>query len=88
MEPKDEVLPIKGMRCSKCVSVIERVLMEVDGVESVSVNLAKKQASIKYDSSKVNTDYINRELKTIGYEIGHDSGVLDKIKSIKSLFKR
>ncbi len=85
MEYKDEVLPIKGMHYSKCVSVIERTLMEIDGVEMASVSLAKKQASIRYDPSKVDDEYINRELKTIGYEIGHDFSLINKIKS---LFKR
>lgn len=85
MEYRDEVLPIKGMHCSKCVSVIERILMEVEGVEKVSVSLAKKQASIRYDPNKVDDEHINRELKTIGYAIGYDFSLINKIKS---LFKR
>ena len=82
MEYKNEILPIKGMHCSKCVSVIEQILNEIGGVENASVNLAKKQANIKYDPSKVNVDYINEELKSIGYEIGYDFSIIDKIKGM------
>ena len=82
MEYKEEILSIKGMHCSKCISVIEEILMEIDGVEKVSVSLARKQASIRYDSSRVNTDYINKELKSIGYEMGYDFSIIDKIKGL------
>ena len=84
MEYKNEVFPVKGMHCSKCASVIERTLMEMDGVENVNVNLSKKNASISYDTDKINSEKINEELKSIGYEIGHDFSFIKMVKGLIS----
>ena len=40
-------LPIEGMTCASCVGRVERALGKVEGVESVSVNLATERAEIK-----------------------------------------
>lgn len=42
MEFKNETFPIKGMHCSKCVSVIERTLMEIGGVRGGNCKSFKK----------------------------------------------
>ncbi|HWJ88281.1 MAG TPA: heavy metal translocating P-type ATPase [Pelagibacterium sp.] len=39
-------LPIEGMTCASCVGRVERALLEVPGVEEVSVNLVTERASI------------------------------------------
>ncbi|MDP3026228.1 MAG: heavy-metal-associated domain-containing protein [Nanoarchaeota archaeon] len=85
MEYKQEVFPIKGMHCSRCESVIERILREMSGVKTASVSFSKKEASISYDSNRLSKDDFNRELGSIGYEIGYDFSILDKIKE---LFRR
>ena len=43
-----EVLPIGGMTCASCVNHVERALRRVDGVVSVSVNLATERATVEY----------------------------------------
>ena len=54
-EPQDDkefehvVLPIEGMFCAACVLRIEKVVGRVDGVQTVSVNLASERASIDFD---------------------------------------
>lgn len=40
-------LALRGMRCAACVSSIEDALNKVDGVQSVSVNLADRSADIQ-----------------------------------------
>ena len=39
-------LPIEGMTCASCVARIERSLSKVEGVQSVSVNLATELSLI------------------------------------------
>lgn len=80
MEYINEIIPIKGMRCSKCVSTIEQTLNELEGVEEVSVNLSAKNAHIRYDASKVTKDDLQRELRSIGYELAEEKSVFDKLK--------
>jgi len=82
MEYKQEVFPIKGMHCSRCESVIERILREMSGVKTASVSFSKKEAKVNYDPNQASMDDFNRELGSIGYEIGYDFSILDKIKKI------
>ena len=42
--------PVNGMTCSGCKAHVEKVLSSVDGVESVSVDLKKTEATIKMKS--------------------------------------
>jgi len=39
-------LPIQGMNCAGCVGRVESALAKVDGVNTVSVNLATERAEI------------------------------------------
>ena len=41
------ILPIEGMTCASCVGRVERSLGKVEGVRSVSVNLATERADIR-----------------------------------------
>ena len=41
-------LPVTGMTCANCALTIERVLIRLDGVVSVSANLATERASVEY----------------------------------------
>ena len=40
-------LPVEGMTCASCVGRVEAALRKVDGVDSVSVNLATERADIR-----------------------------------------
>ncbi len=40
-------LRIQGMTCASCVARVEKALLEVPGVETVSVNLATEQATLR-----------------------------------------
>ena len=44
-------LSVTGMTCAACVASVERVLSEVDGVESVSVNLPLEKAIVRLRES-------------------------------------
>ena len=43
-------LALRGLRCAACVNSIETALSEIDGVNSVSVNLADRSADIQGDA--------------------------------------
>ena len=40
-------LPIEGMTCASCVGRVEAALAKVEGVDTVSVNLATERADIR-----------------------------------------
>ncbi len=59
---------IKGMHCAACSGRIERVVGGMDGVESVSVNLAAETMDLAYDPDVASTDEIAERIKELGFE--------------------
>jgi Cu+-exporting ATPase len=60
-------LQVEGMTCASCVSRVERALMKVPGVSSVSVNLATERASV-HVLPVVTTDALKAAVMKAGYE--------------------
>ena len=46
-------IAVSGMTCAACVARVEKILGRADGVETVSVNLAKEAATITYSDNTV-----------------------------------
>lgn len=58
---------INGMTCASCVNRVEKAVLKVAGVETVSINLATNQAQVKYDSNVSETEIIEA-INKLGYE--------------------
>lgn len=61
-------IPIGGMTCAACAQRIEKVIGRLDGVDSVSVNLATEKASISYHPQTVRLSDIKQAIEKIGYK--------------------
>lgn len=59
---------IKGMHCAACSGRIERVVGGMDGVQSVSVNLAAETMELVYDSKALTTETVAERIKDLGFE--------------------
>ncbi len=66
-------LPVKGMTCASCVANVERALKEVDGVASVSVNLATEQALVEADPRRAAAPVLAQALEDAGYAAETDA---------------
>lgn len=62
-------VPVKGIHCASCASVIQRTLTKIPGVESCVVNFATEKAALAYDASQVKPSVMNEKLKSLGYEL-------------------
>ena len=62
-------LPIAGMDCSDCVTVIEHGVGRLDGVLTVSVNYAAQSMRVEFDGQKVNQAAIEHRVRSLGYTI-------------------
>ncbi|MCL2140497.1 MAG: cadmium-translocating P-type ATPase [Dehalococcoidia bacterium] len=60
-------IPIKGMTCAACVRRIEKVIEKLDGIISVSVNLASEKATIAYTPHKIRLLAIRQAIEKAGY---------------------
>lgn len=59
---------IKGMHCAACSGRIERVVGGMDGVETVSVNLAAETMDLTFDPDIVTADAVGERIKELGFE--------------------
>ena len=62
-------LPIKGMSCASCSARIEKKVGELEGVDSVHVNLAAEVASIEFDPQKISASQFPKTIKKLGFEV-------------------
>ncbi len=62
-------LPVTGIHCASCASVIQRTLTKLPGVESCTVNFATEKAKLEYDPHQVEVKTMNEKLKPLGYEL-------------------
>ncbi len=63
------LIPIEGMDCSDCATVIEHSLGRLDGVLAVSVSYVAQTVGIEFDRHKVDRAAIEKRIRSLGYEI-------------------
>ena len=61
-------LNIEGMHCTGCSTRLEKVLNNVDGVESAKVSLEEKKADIKYDETQVSEKELIEVVEDAGFK--------------------
>mgnify|MGYP001660614671 FL=1 len=65
---KEIKLKIEGMHCAGCSNRLEKILNNVDGVESAKVSLEEKSADIKYNEEEVELNTILQEIEDAGFK--------------------
>ena len=60
-------ISIVGMHCMMCVGKVERALKGKQGVLGASVNLARAEATVQYNSSEVDLEGLKEVIKNTGY---------------------
>lgn len=68
----DLLLKVSGMHCASCVNSIESGVRQIEGVESVNVNLATRSAVVSFENGALSQDLIIDKIKELGFnaEIG------------------
>ncbi len=65
---KETNLKIEGMHCAGCSTRLEKVLNNLDGVETAKVSLEEKKATIKYDETKINIESVKDAIEDAGFK--------------------
>lgn len=65
---KEIKLKIEGIHCAGCSNRLEKILNNVDGVESAKVSLEEKSADIKYNEEEVELNTILQEIEDAGFK--------------------
>lgn len=63
------ILSVKGMTCQHCVRAIEQALGELNGVQSVEVDLDKKEVTVSFDERRLEMEPIVDAIQEEGYEV-------------------
>ena len=58
---------VNGMHCASCVSLIQKKVAKVSGVESVSVGLTQEKAKVVFSGSPVPLESLNGAISPFGY---------------------
>ena len=66
-------LRVEGMTCQHCVQIISDSLKNRAGIETVGVNIDKKEVKVEYDEEKVELEQIFNDISALGFEIAEDS---------------
>jgi Cu+-exporting ATPase len=67
-KPEKAKIHITGMTCTNCAATVEKSLAATKGVGKATVNFASEEASIEYDSSKVNLSTITDTINQLGFK--------------------
>jgi Cu+-exporting ATPase len=62
-------LTLGGLHCAACVARVEKALAQVPGVEQALVNLATRQARVRYDPRQAGLEALKGAVQAAGYEV-------------------
>jgi copper chaperone len=80
---KTETIIIANLKCGGCASTIKKSLLELEGVEEVSVDNNNDSVTVTYEESR--RDALINKLHSLGYpEATEKNGLLLKLKSYSS----
>lgn len=65
---KEIELNIKGMHCTGCSNRLEKVLSNLEGIESARVSFEEAKAFIKFDEEKQSEAGIKEAIADAGFE--------------------
>lgn len=69
MSKEVKTLTVHGMSCSHCENAIKKAVGELNGVESVSVDLKSKKVTVEYDSDRLELGTIKDTIEDQGYDV-------------------
>lgn len=69
-DEKKVIIPIEGMSCMSCVATVKKTLSSIDGVQEVKVSLQDKNATVKFDPTKVKPLQLQEAINKLGYKAG------------------
>ena len=63
----EAIIHVGGMHCAACVARVEKTLQAVPGVREAVVNLATREAQLKFDPDKTDSSQFAKVLEDAGY---------------------
>ena len=62
-------LKVEGMSCGHCVKAVESSVGELNGIESVKVNLDEAEVAVSFNDTQVSLEQIKETIEEQGYDV-------------------
>ena len=62
-------LNVQGTSCGHCVKAVESSVSELNGIESVKVNLDEAKVAISFNDAQVSLEQIKETIEEQGYDV-------------------
>lgn len=79
---------IDGMHCASCSTNVEKTLNNLEGVNSVFVNLTTEQATMEYNPERISLEEIHESIEALGYQMILDGNAPDASEEHKKSKRR
>jgi len=66
---RQESLKVEGMTCQHCVQTITEALKNLNGLNTVHVDLDKKEVGVEYDENETSQQEISDKIVEVGFEL-------------------
>ena len=66
---RQETIKVEGMTCQHCVQTITEALNNITGLNTVNVNLVKKEVSVKFNENETKLKKIFDKIIEVGFEL-------------------
>jgi copper chaperone CopZ len=63
------ILRVTGMTCGGCENAVQRTLMKLGGIESVSASHVRQSVRVDYKRDSVTPEAIRAAIQTLGYDV-------------------
>ncbi len=70
----EQVLEVPEVSCNHCINAIEGAVGALGGVESVKVDLERKDVTVNYDETSLELASIVAAIEGEGYGVGPEAG--------------
>ena len=66
---QQETIKVGGMTCQHCVEIITDALNNINGLNTVNVDLVKKEVSVKFNENETKLKKIFDKIIEVGFEL-------------------
>ena len=68
MATQTRIINIDGMTCGGCVASVHTATGDIDGLDTMTVDLADKLATVTFDDSKTSAEAIAAAIEGAGFD--------------------
>jgi copper chaperone len=66
---EQETIKVEGMTCQHCVEIITDALNNINGLNTVNVDLVKKEVSVNFNKNETKLQKIFDKIIEVGFEL-------------------